>query len=121
MSGSDPDRGSNGRFLSGNRGGPGRPPRRVEEAYLDAMRGIVTMPRWRKIVRQALEDALAGNHRARVWLSRYVLPSPAALEAIAARRAAEPDDEIARLTPREVAERILALPIMYTEPEDAAG
>lgn len=32
---------------------------------------------WRKIVQKAVEQASAGDHLARAWLSKYLLPEPA--------------------------------------------
>ena len=69
------DRG--GRFAKGNPGGPGRPRRSVEKEYLAALSDELSLPRWGKIVRKAIEDAEAGDWRAREWLAKYALgPDP---------------------------------------------
>lgn len=61
-------------FQKGNPGGPGRPPRATEAAYLDATVQAVPLEKWRKVVSIALQQALRGNHKAREWLGRYLLP-----------------------------------------------
>ncbi len=73
----------NGRFAKGNPGGPGRPPRAVELDYLVALRDGVSLADWAKVIGRALEDALSGDHRAREWLAKYLLPTdPALLAAV---------------------------------------
>jgi len=66
----------NGRFAPGNPGGPGRPRRQVEREYLDALTAAVPMDRWRLVVDRAVEDAIAGDPRARDWLGRYLIGNP---------------------------------------------
>jgi hypothetical protein len=66
---------SQGRFVQGNVGGPGRPRRRAGDR-LAAIEAAVTMESWRKIIARAVADALAGDHRARAWLSRYLIAEP---------------------------------------------
>ena len=70
------DRDHRGRFATGNRGGPGRPRRTVERDYLRAMADAVDLGTWRGIVARAVEDAEAGDAKARTWLSRHLLPGP---------------------------------------------
>jgi hypothetical protein len=65
-----------GRFAKGCAGGPGRPRRAVEGEYLATLSGAVPADRWRAIVERAVADAIAGDARARDWLSRYLLPRP---------------------------------------------
>lgn len=65
-----------GKFLKGGKGGPGRPPKSVEEGYLITLRTTVTMKDWAAVVRRALEDALQGDHQARAWLSKYLIAEP---------------------------------------------
>ena len=77
-----------GKFAKGHCGGPGRPPRAVEEQYLIELRRLVPLPAWGKVVTRALADAINGNAAAREWLSKYVLPSdPVAFGELAARLA----------------------------------
>jgi hypothetical protein len=66
---------SQGRFVQGNVGGPGRPRRRAGDR-LAAIEAGVTSDVWRRIIAQAVADALAGDHRARAWLSRYLIAEP---------------------------------------------
>jgi hypothetical protein len=66
-----------GRFSSGNQIGPGRPRRDVEAAYLDTLVGQIPLSQWQQVVEKALKNALAGDHRARIWLTDYLLGKPA--------------------------------------------
>ncbi|KAA0225154.1 hypothetical protein EDS67_22080 [candidate division KSB1 bacterium] len=87
-------RSSNGRFLPGNSGGPGRPSKPFRKAYWDATSEEVTVNDWRAIVRQAKVDALGyemqgkkretikdstpqTRHQARMFLALYLLGRPA--------------------------------------------
>jgi hypothetical protein len=70
-----PNHTGNGYFRDGNPGGPGRPTRQKEREYLDATIAAVPLARWRKIVRTAVADAEAGDHRARAWLSSILIGS----------------------------------------------
>jgi hypothetical protein len=67
------DRTSTGQFAKGNPGGPGRPRRAVEQEYLAVLSEAVPLDTWRAICERAAKDAKAGDHRARDWLSRYLL------------------------------------------------
>jgi len=69
------ERGKNGRFLSGNCGGPGRPTRQAEQAYLTATFANCQPEDWSDIVVKAVEQAKGGSHSAREWLSKYLLPA----------------------------------------------
>jgi hypothetical protein len=70
------DRDTNGRFLPGHPGGPGRPRRAIELDYLAALAETVSLPRWRKIVQRAVADAEEGDARARAWLGFYLAGKP---------------------------------------------
>jgi hypothetical protein len=72
------DRDDRGRFATGSAGGPGRPRRRIETDYLTALSDRVSMDAWSQIVGRAIEDAIAGDAKAREWLSRHLLPTPSA-------------------------------------------
>ena len=67
------ERAERGRFAEGNPGGPGRPPRATETAYLEALTEIVTPERWRAICERAASDAEAGDAKAREWIAKYVI------------------------------------------------
>lgn len=69
-------RDANGRFTTGNPGGPGRKPRDVEIEYLTAMEQVVSGEAWQAIVEKATADAIAGDAKARQWLSGYLLGMP---------------------------------------------
>ena len=73
----DNGRDNKGRFAEGNPGGPGRPRRRVEDDYLASLCDEIPLGLWREIVQRAANDARNGDHRAREWISRYLLPVPA--------------------------------------------
>src|SRR5262245_59604511 len=62
-----------GGFRPGNPGGPGRPRREVERAYQKATAGSVTPAGWKAIVKRAVEDAKAGDHLARAWLTKVLI------------------------------------------------
>lgn len=68
------DRDAGGRFARGNAGGPGRPPRTVEDTYLVTMADGVSVDDWAEIVSRAVEDAKGGDATARAWLSKHLLP-----------------------------------------------
>ncbi len=67
-------RGRDGKFLSGNAGGPGRPRREKERQYFDTIANAVSFEAWQAVVERALVDAKAGDAKARDWLARYLLP-----------------------------------------------
>jgi hypothetical protein len=62
-----------GGFQKGNPGGPGRPRRAVEQAYLDVTVASVPVGRWKKVVKKALEQAEEGDGTARAWLSKHLI------------------------------------------------
>ena len=71
------ERDDSGRFVKGQTGNPnGRPKRRTEDQYLDAMIGRVSLKDWRDIVDAAIVKAKRGDARARTWLSDYLLGPP---------------------------------------------
>jgi hypothetical protein len=70
------NRDANGRFVPGGAGGPGRRPRQIEAEYLAKMESIVSGEAWESIVKKATADAIAGDPRARQWLSAYLLGMP---------------------------------------------
>jgi len=66
-----------GGFKKGQSGNPkGRPPRKTEQAYLNAMIGKVSIAAWQRIVIRAVEDAERGDAKARQWLTDYVVGKP---------------------------------------------
>ena len=68
MSGSN-----NGKFKRGNPGGPGRPPKSRERAYLDATMSACPVEAWKAVVKRAVADARKGNAVARRWLSDILI------------------------------------------------
>ncbi len=62
-----------GKFVPGTQGGPGRPPRKVESEYLRTLAEVCPPEVWKQICQKAVQNALAGEARARDWLSRYLL------------------------------------------------
>ena len=73
---SNATRATAGRFAVGNAGGPGRPKRTTEAAYLGTMMEVVSLDTWKKIVTAAVEGAQAGDSKAREWLARYLVGEP---------------------------------------------
>jgi len=75
-----------GRFVPGNAGGPGRLRRPVEREFLVGLSDRLTLEAWGMIVDRAIEQAQAGDARAREWLSRYALgEQPLTLTGLAVR------------------------------------
>ena len=72
-----------GTFAAGNKCGKGRPRRKIEVEFLAAIGEGVSLPTWRKIIKQAVTDALAGNAAARAWLSRHLCGASCTLEELA--------------------------------------
>lgn len=79
------ERNPDGTFAPGNAGGPGRPPRRTEREYLDAVMHECSLDDWRAVVRKAVEDAIAGDAPARRWLANYLVGKPAGKETLTVR------------------------------------
>jgi hypothetical protein len=74
-----------GRFAAGNPGGPGRPRRATERAYLATLSDAISLEDWRAIVGRAVSDAKDGDPKAREWIANYVLgPQPMTLLELAA-------------------------------------
>ena len=71
---------SQGRFVHGNAGGPGRRRRRAGDR-LAAIEAGVTADVWRRIIARSVTDALAGDPRARAWLSRHLIGEPSSRSA----------------------------------------
>lgn len=74
-------RGAGGKFAKGNRSavghGKGRPPRSVEEKYLEAIREEVPVEEWRKAVRNILSLAATDDKyavKAFEALAKYLAP-----------------------------------------------
>jgi hypothetical protein len=77
-------RNGNGQYGPGNPGGPGRPRRVAEGDYLRALAEECPPETWRSICQRAVANALAGDGKARDWLSRYLLGHPAELPTLGA-------------------------------------
>lgn len=69
-------RDENGRFIPGNPGSPGRPKRQTEIDYMGMLQEALTPAKWKQIVNTAISNAIAGDTRARRWISDYVLGKP---------------------------------------------
>ncbi len=65
-----------GTFAKGHPGGPGRPRRAVEDAYLVAISEACSPEKWKQIVERAVEEALGGDARAREWLAGCLVGKP---------------------------------------------
>ena len=65
-----------GRFARGNPGGPGRPHRETEREYLAILVSACPLGTWREVCARAVEDALAGDARARQWLASFLIGAP---------------------------------------------
>lgn len=69
-------RDKDGRFVKGYEGGPGRPKRSTERAYLEVITSACTPDIWKDVVNKAVEDARKGDVKAREWLSSYLIGKP---------------------------------------------
>jgi hypothetical protein len=89
-------RAPDGKFLPGTTGGPGRLPLAKEHEYLDILRTQVSSEQWCSVVQKAVSQAIDGNWRARQWLSKYLLPPIATIQAhlVEHRDITELDDRI---------------------------
>lgn len=97
-------RNADGTFKQGWPGGPGRPRRTVESEYLASLSDAVSLADWRQVVDRALADAVAGDAKARDWLSRYLLgDAPGKLSTLATAELAGRtiDDELQQQADRE--------------------
>ena len=71
-----PGRDENGRFVKGHKGGPGRPPRPVEEKYLKVMARTVKASDWQKIIEVGISRAKAGDLGWARFLAEYLMGKP---------------------------------------------
>lgn len=72
-----------GKFLPGHTGGPGRPPRIKEAAYVATIESVCSIEDWASIAKRAVKDAKNGDAQARNWLSKYLIgDSPVAIQAL---------------------------------------
>ena len=69
-------RDSNGRFVKGDSGGPGRPKKSREQRYYEITMTACTFDDWKKIVKKAVEQSKRGDATARKWLSDYLVGVP---------------------------------------------
>jgi len=65
-----------GRFVNGNGGGPGRPPREREQKYYEITMTTCTFQEWQDVVQKAVAQAKRGDAVARKWLSDYLVGVP---------------------------------------------
>ena len=65
-----------GRFVKGNSGGPGRPPKEREERYYEITMTACTYKDWEAIIKKAIEQAKRGDAIARKWLSDFLVGTP---------------------------------------------
>ncbi len=68
------ERAHDGKLLPGHVGlpGAGRPPKAVEQRYLETSYKSCTLTAWARIVRRAVRDAVRGDASARTWLSKHL-------------------------------------------------
>lgn len=69
-------RDAKGRFLPGNKVAVGRATRQTERAYLAILSEECPPDTWRAICHSAVSFALAGDSRAREWVSNYLIGRP---------------------------------------------
>jgi len=83
------ERTAGGQFAEGNPGGPGRPRRATERAYLAALSDACPPETWREIVERAVADAKGGDAKARTWLASYLVGEPSSAASTLHRLAVE--------------------------------
>ena len=67
---------ANGQFAKGYKGGPGRPPRKKEERFMEVSIAAVSLKDWRAIIKKAVGQAERGDSQARKFLADYLLGPP---------------------------------------------
>lgn len=67
-----------GRFLPGWKGGPGRPPKKKEEKYIEHFKKAITLEDWEKATRAVLAKAQDGDVGAWRVLANYIMGMPVA-------------------------------------------
>jgi hypothetical protein len=97
-------RNGNGQFAKGNPGGPGRPKRITELAYLRSFVDAVSLDDWRAVISSTIEHAKAGDAKAREWLTKYLIGDPVPISKLAAREVFDPDGQ--KLLTHEVTELV---------------
>jgi hypothetical protein len=75
----------------------------VESDYLRILAETVTVDHWQQICEKARDDALAGDAKARSWLSSHLLPSGGGLAAAFADADTGVDPVAAEIRRRETA------------------
>jgi len=70
------ERDANGRFVKGNGGGPGRPPKQREQRYYEIALNACTFKDWRIIWKKAIEQAKDGDKDARKFVADYLIGKP---------------------------------------------
>ncbi len=66
----------NGQFAKGYKGGPGRPPKKKEERFMEVSIAAVSLKDWRAIIKKAVEQAKRGDTQARKFLADYLIGPP---------------------------------------------
>ena len=56
--------------------GPGRPKLEREQKYRETLIESCSLNDWQRICQRAVKDAVAGDHRAREWLGKYLVGDP---------------------------------------------
>jgi hypothetical protein len=65
-----------GRFMKGTGGGPGRPPKKREEKYLERFRRAVTLKEFEEASQVLVNKAIEGDINAIKLLFQYALGNP---------------------------------------------
>ena len=67
---------TNGQFAKGYKGGPGRPPKKKEERFMEVSIAAVSLKDWREIIKKAVDQAKRGDTQARKFLAEYLIGPP---------------------------------------------
>ncbi len=68
------DRGTNGKFVKGNKASPGRPKRATEQEYLDVLYEVAAIEKWRLILEAQMKRAQRGDILAFNAIANRILP-----------------------------------------------
>jgi hypothetical protein len=70
------ERDEKGRFVKGSSGGPGRPPKKREEKYLERFKKAVTLKEFEEAAQALVDAAIGGDVKAIRLLFQYALGNP---------------------------------------------
>lgn len=61
-------------FAKGSMGGPGATPKNKAQAYSNCIYNTTPLETWVQVCQKAIKQAIAGDAKARQWLSEHLIP-----------------------------------------------